>query len=392
MCANAKPRVLVTYIEAGLGHIVTAQAISDALRDLYSDDIDIIDSFVLRDSGNAVLEKYEKYMVREVRRHSRFPGYCYLQIASMFIIGSKNTLKLVHNTVFRRELVETVKEYQKYAPDMIVCTHYYLLYAAIVYRNKFNPACKVVLYCPDNMLHGWWDNRVDMLYTNNHIATADALKFGFDKKRILEVFYPTRDAVVNTNGSVDEYREKFGIPKEKFAVVVADGVYAKARAKRVTMQLLKSEVPLTVCLIAGRNEALRRELEAITDIPEHITLKVFGFVEDAPELYAACDIFVTKAGPNAVLDSVMVGTPVIMNYYASPMEHAVVRLFGYSRGCGYYITNEKIIRKKIERLARDGTELKRLKKNCAYFDKNKNGAQEIARDIARLLKIKNGER
>ncbi len=388
MNTSNKPRVLVTYIEAGLGHIVTAQAISDALSDFYGDKIELIDSFVLRDSGNRLLEKYEEYMVNEVRRHSRFPGYCYFQMSTMYLLGSsKNTLKFVHNTVFRRQLAQTVREYIKYNPDMIVCTHYYLLYAAIVYRKKYNPNCKVVLYCPDNMMHGWWDNRVDMLYTNNSIATEDALKFGFDKNRILEVFYPTRDNVLNTTGTKEEYREMFGLPKDKFTVTVADGVYAKARAKKVTMKLLESKEPITICLIAGRNNALKAEFEAMTDIPEHITLKVFGFVENAPALYAASDIFVTKAGPNAVLDSVMVGTPVIMTYYASSMEHAVVRLFGYSRGCGYYITNANIIREKIEGLARDGSELTRLKKNCEYFDKTKNGAHDIANDIARILGV-----
>ncbi len=388
MCDKKKPRVLVTYIEAGLGHIVTARAISDALRDNYSDKIDVTDSFVLRDSKNPVLEKYEDYMVNEVRRHSRFPGYCYFQMSTMYLLGSsKNTLKFVHNTVFRRQLVETVKEYVKFAPDMIICTHYYLLYAAVVYRKKHNPSCKVVLYCPDNMLHGWWDNRVDMLYTNNSIATADALKFRFDKDKILEVFYPTRDTVVNTNGTKEEYRELFGLPKDKFTVVVADGVYAKARARRVTMQLLKSEFPMTVCVIAGKNDKLRRELEELKDIPENITLRVFGFLENAPALYAASDIFVTKAGPNAVLDSVMVGTPVIMNYYASSMEHAAVRLFGETRGCGYYIKSEKKIRRKIEEYIRDSSELKAMSKNCEFFDKNKNGAHDIANDIARLLGV-----
>lgn len=385
MSENKKPRVLVTYMEAGLGHIVTAQAISDALKRSYADKLEVIDNYTLRDSKRKILNKYEKYMVNEVNKHSKYPGYCYLFMWSMHIIGSKNTLKLIHNTVFRRQLKATLEEYREFSPDMIICTHYYLLYAAIVYRKKIDPNCKVVLYCPDNMLHGWWDNRPDRLYTNNHIATEDALKFKFPKENILEVFYPTRAAVTESNGTKEEYREKFDIPKDKFAVVVADGVYAKARAERAARELMKSKEPVTICLIAGKNEKLRKKFEAMTDIPEHITLKVFGFVEDAPQLYSACDLFITKAGPNAVLDSVMMGTPVIMTYYASPMEHAVVRLFGKSKGCGYYITSCKRARAATERLAKNPEELNALRKNCAFFDKNRNGAHDIADDVAKLL-------
>lgn len=388
MSENKKPRVLVTYMEAGLGHIVTAQAISDALKKSYSDKLDVIDNYTLRDSKRKILNKYEKYMVSEVNKHSKYPGYCYLFMWSMHIIGSKNTLKLIHNTIFYRQLKATVEEYRELNPDAIICTHYFLLYAAIVYRKKVNPDCKVFLYCPDNMIHGWWDNRVDRLYTNNHIATEDGLKFKFPKENILEVFYPTRAAVTESNGTKEEYREKFGIPKDKFAVVVADGVYAKARAKRATLALLKSKTPMTICLIAGKNDKLLHEFEKMTDIPEHITLKVFGFVKDAPQLYAACDLFITKAGPNAVLDSVMMGTPVIMTYYASPMEHAVVRLFGKSKRCGYYITSCRRARETAERLAKNHDELQALRESCKFFDKSKNGAHDIADDVAKLLRVR----
>ena len=385
MCNAKKPRVLGTYMEAGLGHIVTAQAIADALEEKYKDSFEIINSFVLRDSDKKILNKYEKYMVSEVNKHSAFPGYCYLQMGAMFLIGTKNTLKFVHNTVFCRELRATVEEFKKFSPDMIVCTHYYLLYAAIKYRKTVDKNCKVVLYCPDNMVHGWWDNRVDRIYTNNHLATEDAIRFGFPKDKILEVFYPTRSAVTESNGTKAEYREQFGLPQDKFTVVVADGVYAKARARRVTKKLLRAKIPLTVCLIAGKNEALKREFEEIEKVPENITLKVFGFIKNAPQLYAASDIFVTKAGPNAVLDSVMMGTPVIMNYFASPMEHAVVRLFGYSKECGYYITGTGATLKKIEELSKDPEEMERLREKCAFFDKTKNGASDIADDIAKMM-------
>ena len=71
MSENKKPRVLVTYMEAGLGHIVTAQAISDALKKSYSDKLDVIDNYTLRDSKRKILNKYEKFMVSEVNKHSK---------------------------------------------------------------------------------------------------------------------------------------------------------------------------------------------------------------------------------------------------------------------------------------------------------------------------------
>jgi hypothetical protein len=75
MDEKKKPLVLITYVEAGMGHIVTAEAIANALRDKYGDELDIVDSYTLRDSDNPVLPKYEKFLVNEVNKHSKYPGY-----------------------------------------------------------------------------------------------------------------------------------------------------------------------------------------------------------------------------------------------------------------------------------------------------------------------------
>ena len=385
---RTKPLVLVDYVEAGMGHIVTAQAISDALKAKYSEDLEIVDNYSLRDSGDERLVKYEKFLVNQVKMHSSIPGYSKFQMTCMHITGVKNSLKIVHSGVYRKQTNAVIEQFKRLDPDMIVFTHYFTLYAGVEYRNKFKPSCKIVLYCPDNNVHGWWDNRVDRLYTNNPLATADALHYKFPKENICEVFYPTRKAVSESNESKEFYREKFGIPQDKFAVVIADGVYAKAKTAEVTYELMKSDIPLTICPIAGKNEELYNELMAIKDkTKSNITLLPFGFVSDAPQLYGACDLFITKSGPNAILDSVMMGTPIIADYYGSPIEKATKRLFVDTKNCGYYITNAKKIREKVESLSHNESEMNALRENLKFFDKRINGASQIADDIAALMGV-----
>ncbi|MBQ8879837.1 MAG: glycosyltransferase [Clostridia bacterium] len=386
MSIRNKPLAVIDFIEAGMGHIVTAQAISDALREKYGDLFEIVDKYTLRDSKFPCLPKYERFLVNQVKMHSAIPGYSKLQMTAMHIGGVKNSLRIVHSGVYRKETAAVIEEFRALDPDLIVFTHYFTLYAGIEYRNKYKPSCKIVLYCPDNNVHGWWDNRVDRLYTNNPLATADALHYKFPKENICEVFYPTRKAVSESNESKEYYREKFGIPQDKFAVVIADGVYAKAKTKKVTYELLKSDIPLTVCPIAGKNEELYKELCELKDkVKPNITLIPFGFVKDAPQLYGACDLFITKSGPNAILDSVMMGTPIIADYYGSPIEKATKRLFIDTKKCGYYIKNTKDIRSKVDELSRDGEQMDTLRENLKFFDKRINGAEQIADDLVKLM-------
>ena len=328
MTERKKPLIVVDYVEAGIGHIVTAQAISDMLHEKYSEDFEILDNYSLRDSGVPTLEEYEEFLVNQVKMHSALPYYGKIQMGAMHIGGTKNSLRLIHETVFRKQTTAVIEQFKKLDPDMLVFTHYFTLFAGIEYRNNIKPSCKVVLYCPDNNVHGWWDNRVDRLYTNNPLATQDAIRFKFPEDKICEAFFPARKAVTESNESKEFYRDKFGIPQDKFAVVIADGAYAKAKAKKVTYELLDVDIPLTVCTIAGKNEKLYRKLEKLkTKTKPNITLIPFGFVKDAPQLYGACDQFITKAGPNAVLESVMMGTPVIIDYSGTSIESATKRLF-----------------------------------------------------------------
>lgn len=388
MTERKKPLIVVDYVEAGIGHIVTAQAISDMLHEKYSEDFEILDNYSLRDSGVPTLEEYEEFLVNQVKMHSALPYYGKIQMGAMHIGGTKNSLRLIHETVFRKQTTAVIEQFKKLDPDMLVFTHYFTLFAGIEYRNNIKPSCKVVLYCPDNNVHGWWDNRVDRLYTNNPLATQDAIHFKFPEDKICETFFPARKAVTESNESKEFYRDKFGIPQDKFAVVIADGAYAKAKAKKVTYELLDVDIPLTICTIAGKNEKLYRKLEKLkTKTKPNITLIPFGFVKDAPQLYGACDLFITKAGPNAVLESVMMGTPVIIDYSGTSIESATKRLFIKSKKCGYFIRNPKNIKSAVERLAYDSAEMDTLRKATEFFDKRINGAEMIADDIAKLMGV-----
>lgn len=381
-----KPVILVTLIEAGMGHIVSATAIADALKVKYGDKVEVCDRHILRDSDSEVLHKYEQFLVDNVKGYSKYPSFGYFQLFSMYILGPQNSLRFVHRTVMRKQVDALVAEYAKIKPDVIVATHYYPLFCAVKYRNTYDKNVKVISYCPDNTVHGWWDARCDMMYTNNSIATEQAYNLTFRSGRVCEAFYPTRKAVIDANESKEFYREKFGIPQDKFAVVVADGVYAEAKAKDICLELIESDLPLTVCLLAGKNEEIRQEFEQLkSTVKPNITLLTFGFMSNAPELYKACDLFITKAGPNAILDSVMMDTPVIVDFCATPIEYATKNLFTKNHLCGQFISNPHKIKQQVEEYVLHPELLNEFSDSLQYFDKSKNGSEEIADDIIEML-------
>ena len=292
--------------------------------------------------------------------------------------------------MFKKQRDLYVEELKKINPDVIVDTHYFCAYASVTYRNKFNKKCKVVTYNPDNNVHGWWDKRVDHFIVNNPLAYEQACGGGrLDKQKVKEVFFITRQGVVDANETKEFYRDKYGIPQDKFAVKLADGMYAKAKLKLFVYELIKSEKEMTIVAIAGKNKELYDELVALKPtLPKNINLMPFEFEPAVYEICKACDLFITKGGPNAVLDSVFMQTPIVINYYANNIEKTTRQLFVDKLGCGVEIKNKVKARKFVEDCIDNPKLLERYIENEKKLDKNKNGAQEVAKFLLEVVEDK----
>ena len=378
-----KIKILITFIEAGMGHIVTAQAILDALKLKNIDNVEIISSNILQ--RTPVLQKYEKFLVEQTKMASKAKGYSATQFFFMKVFGPQTSLKFVHSTIYHKQRKQYVNELRKINPDIIIDTHYFASHCSCFYRDHYNKNCKVVTYNPDNNVHGWWDRRVDYFITNNELATDEAIKNNFPKEKVKQVFFITRQSLVDDNNSKEFYREKYGIPKDQFTVKIADGVYAEAKLEEFVKELVKSKKKMTIIAIAGKNKKLYEELKELS-VPENIQLLPFEFVKDIHELFKASDLFITKAGPNAILDSVFLRVPILVNYSASTIEKKTKELFVDRLKCGTYIPDKKKARKFVENCIDNPHLLDKYIQNELKLDKNRNGATEIAELIAQIVK------
>ena len=147
----------------------------------------------------------------------------------------------------------------------------------------------------------------------------------------------------------------------------------------MTDYLINTDREITVIFVAGKNEKLFEKYSALaTRLPHNVTLKVLPFTTEIHEYYCASDVFVCKGGPNAVLDSVYMHTPVVIDYYAHPIEKATVDYFVDGLGCGKAIYSPSKIKSQIENWIDDPRPLEELAANTYKLDKRNNGADCIA--------------
>jgi len=386
-----KKKILLTYIESGMGHITSIASIADNLKK-FGEKFELIESYIMQEDNDKSLKNWENFIIKQTKNTNRIKGFGNFVFWFLWLMGGVRFMRGVHRCVFAKYLKHCLEAFKKRDPDVIVSTHYFLTFAALEYKRKVNPNVKVVTYNPDNNVHCWWDNRPHLFFVNNENAYYEAIgKRKFAPSCVKQVNYIARDDILNANLSREEYREKLGISKDKFCVVVADGVYACAKSKKITDELLKTDKDLTIVMLAGKNEKLFKYYNDLKDngkVKKNIDLIVLPFTKNIYEYYKAADVFITKAGPNAILDSVFMGTPVLVDYYAHPIEKATTKLFVDTLQMGKAIYKPKKIKKQVEAWIEDGSELLLYEANTAKINKFENGGKELADLINRESELK----
>lgn len=377
-----KKRVLLTFIESGMGHITSIQSIADNLRNYYADNFELIESYIMQEDGDRSLINFENFIIKQTKNTNRFPGYGRFIFWFLSLMGGVKFMRVLHRSVFRKFTNHCLQAFKKRNPDVIVSTHYFLTFVALEYKKKINKNVKVITYNPDNNVHCWWDNREHLFLVNNKSAYFEAIgKRKFNPALVHDVGFIARNEILQCNDSKENERQKLGIDKDKFCVIVADGAYACAKSRKVTNQLLKTNQNLTLIMVAGKNKKLFEYYNNLIKkgkIKNNINLIVLPFTKNIYEYYKVADVFITKAGPNAVLDAVFMGTPVLIDYYAHPIEKATLKLFVDELQVGKAIFKPQKIKKQIENWVMNNGELLQLKNNTIAIDKFASGGVKVA--------------
>lgn len=94
------------------------------------------------------------------------------------------------------------------------------------------------------------------------------------------------------------------------AVVLAGGGDGMGPVFAIARELNRRRLPLQLIVVAGRNASLQRQLEALRWNQPTV---IYPFVNNMPELLAAADILVTKAGPTTVSEACSAGVPLLLS-------------------------------------------------------------------------------
>lgn len=371
---DRKPRIVFTFIEAGMGHIIPERAVADALEQKYGDKVEVVRSYFYRETGNEELKKFEQTLVKPVEVQSRSKFYGKLCMFGLWLFGDTISHEFVMRMRGPKSVRPALEHMRELDADVVFATHW----AATYYIGKMKKDRPYsVLYCPDLYSNGMFNMDCnDFLISTEEGLTEANRERMYGGGNASLVTYPIRNEAFALEGKRSEWRRELNIPEDRFTVVLSDGGYGMAKLEATVTELVKHKAEITIFAVCGKNAEGAERLKKLK-CAEGIDLRVFGFTDKMLEFLCAADLYVGKSGANSIAEPTFFGLPVILTKCITPIEVGTKKYFKDIIGNALFIRSPKKAAEKIAYFATHRAELKTLaentkKRRAAY------GAEQIA--------------
>ncbi|HEY7173329.1 MAG TPA: glycosyltransferase [Micromonosporaceae bacterium] len=364
--------VLFLVADTGGGHRAAAAALTEAIGRHYPGRLIAVECDPLTGPAAPTVLRWVARLYGPLIRWSPW-----LWGALFHASNSRAGMRLLHSTVLRLAERPVFAAFARHRPVAVVSCHPLTGSAAIRTRAAVASRAPVVTVVTDLVtLHAAWRNdQVDRLV----LAPAAAFPPSSDHHRVVGL--PVSGAFTAgppTLAERAELRRRYGVDRYSFVVLVTGGGEGAGGIARRTKALLQHCPDVAVMVVCGRNDRLRRRLDAIAD-RHGGRLSVYGFVDDMADRLRCADVVVTKAGPGTIAEATCCGTPLILTSHLPGQERGntdyVVRA-----GAGRYAPSVAALVREVRRIQRDPAALTRLRSASAAL-----GRPHAASSIAALI-------
>jgi 1,2-diacylglycerol 3-beta-galactosyltransferase len=298
-------RILVLTADAGFGHRSAANAVAAALERRHGDVCEVQIANPLDDKRvpgflRESQADYDKLVRNAPKLYSL--GYDLSDApAPAAVIDSGLTLMLFEAL---RHLAKVTR------PDAIVTT--YPLYqaplrAVFQFQRRQVPLLTVVTDLAT--VHTiWFHDAADLCLVPTAKVRDLALRNGLEPGRVRITGIPIQPRPIGGDAGLAERRAQLGWQRDPVAVLVV-GSRRTGGLVEVVRLLNHAALPLQLAIVAGGDETLHHQ---IADMDWHVPAKVYGYVEDLPEMMRAADCIVCKAGGLIVSEALAAGLPMVL--------------------------------------------------------------------------------
>jgi 1,2-diacylglycerol 3-beta-galactosyltransferase len=297
-----KPHILFLFSDTGGGHRSAAQAIIEALEVYHPGRV-----------TTEMLDFFIEYAPPPF--DMAVTGYAPMaQVPDLWELGYK-----LSNGKWRSKLVQDVLwPYIRKAAERLLSEHPCNLFLSVhpiintpILRALGEQHDPYIIVITDMVTtHAFWYNpNATLTLTPTENARQRGINIGLDPNKIEVVGQPIADKFRRQSASKTERREMLGWPQDKPVVLMVGGGEGMGPIGETVLAVDEAQLDLMMAVIAGKNDVLRNSLE---DAGLKTPAKIYGFVENMPDLMNAADIILTKAGPGTISEAFIAGLPIVL--------------------------------------------------------------------------------
>jgi len=376
---SGKPRILILSASVGAGHVRAAEAIKSTLEQrLPGAAVMHVDVLKLT---NAVFRKaYADGYFGMVKRAPHLVGKLYDMLDKPYQSGiGKNTRLTLQRANFTL-LTKLLREQW----DLVISTHFLPpeLIAHLRSAKRKPIAFPQATVVTDFDVQGLWINSPCEAY---FVAVPEArdylIALGIEPARIHVSGIPIDPVFARPKKRMD-CLHKHGFRSDRPLILQMAGGFGFGDIEAIYNSLQNIKTPIQICVVTGKNERLKRRLEAIGKHAHH-PCHIIGFTHEVDELMAAADIVVTKPGGLTVSEALARGCPILI---VNPIPGQEERNsdFLLQNGCAVKPFHLQTIGSELDRLLGNPDRLEKMKAAALHCGRP-DAAQRIAEQCIRLL-------
>jgi len=196
-------------------------------------------------------------------------------------------------------------------PDVVIATHFFPVEVAAALKRTGRLRSRVVCVITDWLPHAFWlCPGIDRYAVATEATRQALLRRGIPATQVVVTGIPIGQRFT-TPLERTVAAKRLGIDPQRFTILIGSGGFGIGPVETLVRTLGSMGGSYQMLVVAGRNEPLRRSVEALRARVRH-PMMVHGFVHNMDEFMAASDLLISKAGGLTCAEAMAMGLPMII--------------------------------------------------------------------------------
>ncbi len=258
----------------------------------------------------------------------------------------------------RRSCREVFRRLRESPPNLVIAIGTGAAQLAALAKREAWIACPVLTVQTGLEVESCAASRmIDVFAVANEDSRADLIASGVSPNRVVLCGFPI-DPAFSLPFDIKDLMQALGLDSRRPVVLVMAAGGGPAAALGIIRQLERCSLPLQAVVVAGRDEALKAQLEAERGRIA-LDLHVFGWTDMVPELMASADLLVTKPAGMATAEALALGLAMVLTPATTASEEGLSRQLEQS-GAAMRAPSLEDLPQLVERLLTGREDLSRM--------------------------------